>query len=83
MESKIGKYKIGITMDQILKYKCPKCGTSQHEIGEIWTAGSMWTRILGFHNRRFTSVTCSMCHFTEFYKVPRKNIGEVVNFTAR
>jgi predicted nucleic-acid-binding Zn-ribbon protein len=70
-------------MDQILKYKCPKCGTSQYEIGEIWAASSMVTRILGFHNRRFTSVTCKMCHFTEFYKVPRKEISEVLNFTAR
>jgi hypothetical protein len=70
-------------MDQIIKYKCPKCGTSQCETGEIWAASSIVTRVLGFHNRRFTSVTCKMCHFTEFYKVSRKEIGEVLNFTAR
>lgn len=70
-------------MDQILKYKCPKCGTSQYETGQIWAAGSVVTRILGFHNKRFTFVSCNMCHFTEFYRVPGKKIGEVLNFTAR
>lgn len=70
-------------MDQILKYKCPKCGTGQYEIGEIWAAGSMMTRILGFHNKRYTSVSCNMCHYTEFYRLPKDKIGEVLNFTAR
>jgi predicted nucleic-acid-binding Zn-ribbon protein len=70
-------------MDQILKYKCPKCGTSQYEISEIWATGTMMTKILGFHNRRFTIISCTMCHFTEFYRVPKKKIGEVLNFIAR
>lgn len=70
-------------MDQILKFKCPKCGTSQYETGEIWTVGTVMTRIFGFHNRRFTFVSCTICHYTEFYKVSLKKIGEVMNFTAR
>jgi len=70
-------------MEQILKYKCPKCGTGQYEIGEIWAAGSFFTKILGLQNRRFTFLSCNMCHFTEFYRIPKKQIGEVLNFVAR
>jgi uncharacterized protein len=70
-------------MDQIIKYKCNKCGNSQYEIGEIWTVGDVMSRLFGIHNRKFTFVSCSMCHFTEFYKVPKKKIGEVMNFLAR
>jgi uncharacterized protein len=70
-------------MEQMIKYKCPKCGTSQYETGEIWASGSVFMRTLGFQNRRFTFISCSMCHFTEFYRVPLKKIGEVMNFVAR
>jgi hypothetical protein len=70
-------------MNQILKYTCPKCGNKQYEIGEMWTIGSLWTRIFEYHNRRFTFVSCSKCHFTEFFKIHKKDIGEVYNFLAR
>jgi predicted nucleic-acid-binding Zn-ribbon protein len=70
-------------MDQIIRYKCPKCGNSQYEIGEIWAAGTILVKILGFENKRFTHISCSMCHFTELYKIPKKRIGEVLNFMAR
>jgi uncharacterized protein len=70
-------------MDQIIKYKCTKCGNSQYTIGEMWVSGMFMTKFLGFQDRRFTYISCNMCHFTEFYKVPRKNIGEVLNFVAR
>jgi uncharacterized protein len=70
-------------MNQILKYKCPKCGSSQYDIGEIWTVGSSFARIFGFHDRRYTSVSCQNCFYTEFYKVPKKKIGETLNFLAR
>jgi predicted nucleic-acid-binding Zn-ribbon protein len=70
-------------MDQIIKYKCPKCGNSQYTIGEMWVTGSFFTKFMGFENRRFTYIACNMCHFTEFYKVPKKKIAEVLNFMAR
>ena len=70
-------------MNQILKYTCPKCGNKQYEIGEIWTVGSIWTRMFELHNRRFTFVSCEKCRFTELFKVPQKNIGEAFNNLAR
>ena len=70
-------------MNEILKYTCPKCGNKQYEIGEMWTVGSFWTRLFEYHNRRFTYVSCQKCKYTELYKVPMKEIGEVINFMAR
>jgi predicted nucleic-acid-binding Zn-ribbon protein len=70
-------------MDQIIKYKCPKCGNGQYQIGEVFGASSPVTRILGIQDRRFTFVSCQMCHFTELYRIPKKKIGEVLNFMAR
>jgi predicted nucleic-acid-binding Zn-ribbon protein len=71
------------SMDQMIKYKCPKCGHSQYTIGEMWAAGTILVKILGFENRRFTYISCNMCRFTEFYKIPRKKLGEIMNFVAR
>jgi uncharacterized protein len=70
-------------MNQVLRYTCPKCGNKQYEIGEMWTVGSIWTRLFEFHNRRFTFISCQRCRFTELYKTTQKNIGEVYNNLAR
>jgi len=70
-------------MNEIIKYTCPKCGSKEYELGEMWTVGSIWTRIFEFHNRRFTYVSCKICRFSELYKVPMKEIGEVINFRVR
>jgi uncharacterized protein len=70
-------------MNQVLRYTCPKCGNKQYEVGEIWTIGSIWTRMFEFHNRRFTYVSCQKCRFTELYKTPQKRISEVYNNLAR
>ena len=70
-------------MNQILKFTCPKCGNKQYEMGEIWTIGSIWTRMFEFHNRRFTFVSCQKCRYTELFKTSQKNIGEVFNNLAR
>ena len=70
-------------MNQVLRYTCPKCGNKQYETGEMWTIGSIWTRLFEFHNRRFTFVTCQKCWYTELFKVSKKNIGEVYNNLAR
>jgi predicted nucleic-acid-binding Zn-ribbon protein len=70
-------------MNQIIKYTCPKCGSKQYEIGELWTVGSFWTRMFQIHNRRFTFISCQKCRYTELYKVPQINIGEVVNTPSR
>ena len=66
-------------MNELYKYTCPKCGNKQYEIGEIWTIGSLWTRIFEFYNRRFTYITCQRCKYTELYKILQKSIGEVFN----
>jgi predicted nucleic-acid-binding Zn-ribbon protein len=70
-------------MSEIMKYTCPKCGNKQYETGEIWTVGSIWTRMFEVHNRRFTFLTCQKCKFTELYKVPLRNFGELYNNIGR
>ncbi|MBN2861554.1 MAG: zinc ribbon domain-containing protein [Bacteroidales bacterium] len=67
-------------MNKPIKYVCPKCGHKISSVGEIRTAGSFITKLLDIQNRRFTSVTCDNCKYTEFYNIPSKMLGNVLDF---
>ncbi len=62
------------------KYSCPKCGGRVATTGQVRTTGSFITKIFDIQNRRFTSVTCEKCKYTELYNVPAKKIGDVLDF---
>lgn len=67
-------------MNKPIKYACPKCGEKLCTTGEIRTTGSFLTKIFNIQNRRFTSVTCVSCKYTELYNVPSKRLGDVLDF---
>jgi len=52
-------------------YTCPKCGNRKADIDEIRTTGAGFTRYFNIQNRRFTSVSCTHCGYTEFYRGAR------------
>ncbi|MBU1370946.1 MAG: zinc ribbon domain-containing protein [Bacteroidetes bacterium] len=60
-----------------LKYHCPKCGSRQYEVGEIRVTGSLLAKIFDVQNKKFSSVTCSNCTYTEFYRVGSNNLANV------
>jgi len=47
---------------------CPKCTHKEYDTGEMRVAGSFWTKIFNIQNKRYASVSCSQCSYTEFYK---------------
>jgi uncharacterized protein len=62
------------------KKPCPKCGNLELEVGQVYMAGSLATKIFNIQNRRFTTLTCTKCQYTEFFKIPMKNIHNVLDF---
>lgn len=67
-------------MTILSKYSCPKCGSHEFELGEVFMAGSIIAKILNFEYQRFTSVTCTKCTSTELFKTPKKEIQNVLDF---
>ncbi|MCB0497886.1 MAG: zinc ribbon domain-containing protein [Cyclobacteriaceae bacterium] len=61
-------------------YKCPKCGNKTFEVDEFRATGGIWTKLLDIQNKRFTTVSCSKCHFTEIYKTNSSAIGNIFDF---
>ena len=47
---------------------CPKCNNREYEVGEMRVTGSFWTKIFNIQNKKFASVSCEKCSYTEFFK---------------
>lgn len=63
-----------------LNYVCAKCSSAEFETGEIRVAGGNWSRIFDMANKKFTSVTCKKCSYTEFYKGSPSTLGNILDF---
>ena len=50
------------------KYSCIKCGNWKADLDEIRTTGSGLSKLFNIQNRKFTTVSCSKCGFTELYR---------------
>ena len=50
------------------KWSCPKCAEKNYDLGEIRVTGSFWSKIFNIQNKRYSSVTCENCSYTEFYR---------------
>jgi predicted nucleic-acid-binding Zn-ribbon protein len=67
-------------MEKLMKYKCPKCNHTQAEIGEIRVSGSFAAKLFNIQNKKFTSVTCKRCSYTELYATDSSKLGNVFDF---
>jgi hypothetical protein len=52
----------------------------QYEEDTVTMTGKSWSRFLNVQNRKFTSITCAKCQYTEFYKGTSKGWESVVDF---
>lgn len=56
-------------------FSCPKCSGWEYETDEIRTTGAGFTKYFNIQNRRFTTVSCKRCGYTEFYRAGRSGGG--------
>ena len=49
-------------------WKCMKCGNTQFEKGQFQATGGDLSKIFDVQNKKFITVTCTECGFTELYK---------------
>ncbi len=58
-------------------FKCPKCKNTGCEVGEIRAAGGFWSKIFDVQAKKFTTVTCDRCRYTEIYKADSSMLGNI------
>ena len=61
-------------------WSCPKCGNDDFDTGEFRATGGIFARIFDVQNRKFTTVTCDRCQFTEIYRGDSSMLGNLFDF---
>ena len=62
------------------RFRCNKCEHRQCEVGEIRTTGGFWSKIFNVQNKKFSTITCSQCRYTEIYQVESSKLGDALDF---
>ena len=58
-----------------MSYKCPKCNNTAYDVGEMRATGGTLSNI--FDVQKFTSVTCTRCSYTEFFKAKTSALSNI------
>ena len=61
-------------------YRCPKCSSPVFDVGEIRAAGGFWSKIFDVQGRKFTTVICRRCRYTEFFAADSSTLGNIFDF---
>lgn len=50
------------------QYVCPKCGCQHYETDEFAASGTSFAKYFDIQNKKFTTVSCADCGYTELYR---------------
>jgi predicted nucleic-acid-binding Zn-ribbon protein len=64
-------------------YVCGKCGNTAFETSEFRATGGFLTKVFDIQSKKFTTVTCTRCRFTELYQADQSTLGNVFDFMTR
>ena len=64
-------------MSKHANWQCPKCANDEFEAGQFRAVGGAVSRLFDLQNRKFTTVSCTRCGFTEVYKADSSALGKV------
>ena len=51
-----------------VQYVCPKCGNNHYESDQFQAAGGNFAKLFDIQNKRFTTISCTRCGYTELYR---------------
>ena len=64
-------------------YVCPKCGHDTCETSEFRATGGFLTKVFDIQSKRFTTVICGRCRYTELYQADQSTLGNIFDFFTR
>ncbi|HIV30287.1 MAG TPA: zinc ribbon domain-containing protein [Candidatus Pullichristensenella excrementipullorum] len=62
------------------QYVCPKCGCTQFEHDQFQATGGNFARIFDIQNKRFITISCAQCGYTELYKASTSSGWNILDF---
>lgn len=67
-------------MSNLINYKCPKCGNTSCDVDQMQATGGTFSKLFNIQNKKFSSVTCKRCTYTEFYKANTSTLVNIFDF---
>ncbi len=61
-------------------YECAKCGGRDFDKDEIRTTGGGLSRFFDVQNRKFITVSCTRCGYTELFRKDTSTAGNILDF---
>jgi len=63
------------------KWLCIKCQHNEYENEEIRVVGGFWSKIFNVQTKKYASIICKKCTYTEFYKKrPSSTLSNIFDF---
>lgn len=61
-------------------YQCLKCGNTQYESDQFQATGGNFAKIFDIQNKRFITVSCTRCGYTELYRSQNADGWNILDF---
>ena len=63
-----------------MQYVCPKCGNREYVSDQFQATGGNFAKIFDVQNKKFTTISCSRCGYTELYKTMNSDGMDILDF---
>ena len=67
-------------MENNNNWQCVKCGNTHYETSQFAATGGGFSKMFDVQNKKFTTVTCSRCKYTELYQAETSMLGNLFDF---
>lgn len=62
------------------QYVCPKCENTSYESDEFQATGGNFAKIFDIQNKKFITISCKKCGYTELYKSTTSGGWNILDF---
>ena len=63
-----------------VQYQCPKCGGTSYESDQFQATGGNFAKLFDVQNKKFITVSCTQCGYTELYKTDTSAGWNILDF---
>ena len=61
-------------------YVCAKCGCTRYETDQFQATGGNLAKLFDIQNKKFVTVSCCQCGYTELYKAQSSDGMNILDF---
>ena len=62
------------------RYRCPKCWCMEYESDQFQATGGNFAKIFDVQNKKFITISCTNCGYTEIYRNQTSTGWNVLDF---